>query len=71
VELKVLAGRQTVLLSHGTFSIGRSQMQGSVSGWRWFYNTIRLTRPGRYLVTGSFTMNGVSLARRAVLTVSG
>lgn len=70
VRLSATNGAKAILTSSGTFSIGRAQMQGFSAGWRWFYNSIRLTRPGRYNVTGAFSMNGAQVTRQVVLTVS-
>src|SRR5947209_4762110 len=60
VQLRASVGGKAVLISNGTFAVSRSQMQGSTAGWRWFYNTVHVARPGRYTVSGSFRMNGVT-----------
>ena len=70
IQGRASVGGKAVLISNGTFAVSRSQMQGSTAGWRWFYNTVHVARPGRYTVSGSFRMNGVTFTRSAVLVVS-
>lgn len=69
-----LTGRRAgklVFESAGAFNVGRAELGGASSGWRWYWNDIgALTRhAGRLDFAGTISAGGVQQRRMATLTV--
>jgi hypothetical protein len=69
-----LTGRRAgklVFESVGTFTVGRAQLGGGSSGWRWYWNDIGAltSSPGRLSFEGTITAAGAEQRRTTALTV--
>jgi hypothetical protein len=72
VTLTGRRGAKVVFKSVGAFNVGRAQLGGASSGWRWYWNDIGglTTKPGRLTFTGAISAGGVQQQRTTTLTVA-
>lgn len=71
VSLYARRGNTLVFASGGTFVVGRAQLGGATSGWRWYWNDIGeiLKQRGRLSLQGVITTGGVTQVRYTRLIV--
>jgi hypothetical protein len=71
VSLSGRRGSKLVFKSVGTFTVGRAQLRGATSGWRWYWNSIAgiTQKPGRLTFTGVISAGGVTQVRETSLTL--
>jgi len=60
-----------VFNSAGTFTVGRDQLGGATSGWRWYWNNIGgiAKKPGLLNFRGVISAGGVTQVRETTLTL--
>jgi hypothetical protein len=71
VHLTGTQGNKLVYDSVGTFTVGRAQLGGASSGWRWYWNDIGgLTKkPGQTIFVGVISAGGVQQQRAIMLRI--
>jgi hypothetical protein len=64
-------GQTRVLIGGGTFTVGRAQLGGASSGWRWYWNDIGsiTTKPGQLTFRAAINAGGVTQVRETSLTL--
>jgi hypothetical protein len=71
VSFSAQRGSKLVFQSGGTFSVGRAQLGGASSGWRWYWSDIGsiTKKPGRLTFRGVIHAGGVTQVRETSLTL--
>lgn len=72
VHLTATQENKLVFDSEGTFTVGRAQLGGASSGWRWYWNDVGgLTKHhGQTIFVGVITAGGVRQQRAIVLAIA-